>query len=779
MQESDEYEIEGLAGEVDIVLDKWGVPHIYAQSRDDLFIAQGFNAARDRLYQIDLWRRRGHGHLAAVFGLSYVEQDRASRLFLYRGDAAAEWAAYGPDTKSIVTSFSKGVNAYVMWVRQDADRLPPEFRSHGYLPEYWEPEDVIFVRTHGLFYGVEQEVARAQTLREFGADAEELRQAREPFDPIVVPEGLDLSLLSDDVLRVYRLAFSPVNFASQAAPIDWHESISGSNNWALSGERTKTGRPILANDPHRAVTLPSLRYMAHLIAPGINVIGAGEPGLPGISIGHNGAVAFGLTIWPADHEDLYIYELDPSDPTRYRYGDGWESFSVIADEIDVVGSEAEPIELSYTRHGPVIYTDVTRGFAVAVRAAWLQPGMAPYVGSLGYLSAANGDEFVESLNRWGAPSVNQIFATPDGDIGWNTCTLVPLRPNWDGSLPVPGDGRYEWDGFVRADTLPSERRPVSGWLASANQMNLPERFRENGPTITHDWYSYARFERLCGWLSSDAKIGIEESVRMQSDNLSVHALKYCAFLKPIDSSSLSERETLDRLRVWNGQTGSGSFEALVFEVWSRRHFRPWLLTDYLGRRGLSVESVEASERFLLLDESFGGDLRGDLRMLADIDVSATARLEEFSAGVNSTLSAALDEIGDLLGPDRTVWSWGALHQTLLVHPAFDGLEGIPSEWVRIGPTPRAGTGDTVGVASYDSAFRQSSGSTFRMVIDVGEWDQSRAMNAPGQSGDPRLLHFADLFEPWVEAKSFPLVYSREAVDTNAERTIVLKPRVSG
>jgi len=770
-----DYEVAALRDEVEIVVDRWGVPHIYARSREDMFVAQGFNAARDRLFQIDLWRRRGHGLLASAFGAAYVEQDRASRLFLYRGDLDAEWEAYGPETRSIVTAFVSGVNAYVAWAREDESRLPPEFRIYGYLPDFWEPSDAVAFRTHGLFYNAEQEVARARTIHAFGADAEEIRQAREPADPLVVPDGLDLSLITDDVLRTYRLAFSPVNFAGQAVPGDWREGISGSNNWVVDAARTETGRPLLANDPHRAVTLPSLRYMAHLEAPGVSVIGAGEPGLPGISIGHNGHIAFGLTIWPADHEDLYIYELDPADPSRYRYGDGWESFQTVRETVPVAGSDPVWIELLYSRHGPVIHTDAAKGFAVALRAVWLQPGMAPYVASLGYLDARNGDDFVAALGRWGAPGVNQLFATPDGDIGWNASALIPRRPNWDGSLPVPGDGRYEWDGFVRADGLPSERNPERGWLATANEMNLPEGYRNDELTTTYDWYSYARAERLRDWLASHRSVGIEESVRMQSDAVSVHARRILDLLDPVPSASIAEGEVFDRLRAWDGDEQASSMEALVFEVWFRRHLRPWLLADFLRRRGLSDAEIEAAGSVVLKDESFGGDLRGDLRMLGEIDTADPGRLEELTRAVDTTLSAGLAEIEGLVGPDRSAWTWGAVHHSLLVHPALDHVDGVPDAWKRIGPAPRAGSGDTVGNVGYDANFRQSIGSTFRMVIDVGEWDSSRAMNAPGQSADPRSPHYSDLFGPWSRGESFPLVYSREAVEAAAAQRIRLTP----
>jgi acyl-homoserine lactone acylase PvdQ len=238
-----------LSSSVEILLDRWGVPHVYASSRDDLFIAQGSNAARDRLFQIDLWRRRGLGLLSEVFGEAYGEQDRGARLFLYRGDMHAEWLAYGSDTKLVTSAFVRGINAFVALCRQDGSVLPPEFTAMDYLPEYWESADVARIRSHGIFSNLEQEPAH------------ELR----------VPEGLDLSVIPDDVLRVYHLATNTGLGAKGPSGLD------GSNNWVLGPSRTASGRPLLANDPHRAVTLPALRYIAHLSSPDLDVIGTGVP----------------------------------------------------------------------------------------------------------------------------------------------------------------------------------------------------------------------------------------------------------------------------------------------------------------------------------------------------------------------------------------------------------------------------------------------------------------------------------------------------------------------
>ncbi len=434
-----------LESPVEILVDRWGVSHIYAASADDAFFAQGFNAARDRLWQIDLWRRRGLGLLSEVLGPAFVEKDRAARLFLYRGDMRAEWLSYGSDTKRVATAFVAGVNEYVRLTEADPGLLPMEFRVLGYEPARWAPEDIARIRGHGLFGNLEGEVLRAMVLRDFGPEAEALRRRLEPPHAVTVPEGLDLSLVSDEVLAVYRLVREPVALGGEAVAEVGPE---GSNNWVIASSRTATGRPILANDPHRAQSVPSLRYAVHLSAPGMDVVGAGEPALPGVSIGHNGHIAFGLTIFAIDQEDLYVYETNPENPSEYRYKGRWEPMEVEEQSIPVRDNDPTRTQLKFTRHGPVIHEDLQKNVAFAVRAAWLEPGMAPYLGSIDYMRARDWDGFLAAMNRWGAPGENQVYADTEGNIGWKPGGLVPRRPNWDGLLPVPG-GRDDLRKIVR------------------------------------------------------------------------------------------------------------------------------------------------------------------------------------------------------------------------------------------------------------------------------------------------------------------------------------------
>ncbi|MFJ6215585.1 penicillin acylase family protein [Streptomyces sp. NPDC092296] len=762
----------GIEQRAEILVDTFGVPHIYARTAHDAFLLQGFNAARDRLWQIDFWRRRGLGLMAEVFGPDHVERDRVARLFRYRGGMAEEWAAYGPEAREVCTAFVAGVNAFVRLTRQDPDLLPQEFHDLGYAPALWEPEDICRMRSHGLFYNATAEVKRATVLGRFGADAEDLRRQREPRIALKVPEGLDPASIPEDVLRLYDLLIGPSSFggphpagAPAATPKD------GSNNWVLDGTRTTTGRPILANDPHRAVTTPSLRYMAHLNAPGLHVIGAGEPGLPGISIGHNDEVAFGLTICPMDQEDLYVYETRPERPDEYRYRGEWLPFTVVRESVEVRGAAPVPVELRFTVHGPVVHQDGGSRRAYALRVAWLEPGMAPYLASLGYQRARDAAEFRAALATWGAPPVNQVFADRRGDIGWQIAGLLPVREEWDGTLPVPGDGRYEWRGFLTAEQLPGSANPASGWLGSANQMNIPAEFSAQHH-VSYDWYSGQRMERIEELLDRGGPLlGVQDSWDFQQDCVSVPAREIVSLLDRLPG----EVPGSDLLRGWDASLTPDSAAAALFEVWYRRHLRPALLEAALGRRSDPATAREALP-YLLPDETYSAESRTDLAILRDpahwLGPEGGSVLARLAA---RTLAAAFAETAELLGPDPSGWAWGTLHRSHLRHP----LHGVLSERLRdgftVGPLPRGGSGDTVLAAPYGPDFVQTGGATWRMAVDVGGWENSRMINSPGQSGDSRSPHYDDLFELWAKGGSIPMLFDRDSVEKSTDFRLVFEP----
>ncbi|MFF5807613.1 penicillin acylase family protein [Streptomyces sp. NPDC012746] len=777
----EEYTVEGLAGPVEILVDTYGVPHLYADCEDDLFLAQGFDAARDRLFQLDLWRRRGLGLLAEAFGERFAERDRAARLFLYRGDLDAEWQAYGPGTARIAAAFTAGINAYVDLCERRPDLLPPEFHAVGHRPGRWRPEDVARIRGHGLFGNVEQEVARALTLRDFGPEVEDLRRVREPARVLRVPDGLDPADVPDDVLAVYRLATTPVDFDEPGTPAP-RIRPEGSNNWVIGPGRTATGRPLLANDPHRALTLPSLRRLVHLSAPGLDAIGAGEPALPGLSVGHNGHLAFGLTIFAIDQEDLYVYETSPQEPDRYFHDGRWEPMRVVRERVPVAGARAREVELRFTRHGPVIHQDPARRRAFAVRAAWLEPGMAPYLGGLGLLRARTTDEFLDALDRWGAPGENMVWATAEGTIGLRAAGRVPVRPNWDGLLPVPGDGRYEWDGRHPADVLPTLIDPPEGWLASANEMNLPDDFPHDRCAVGFDWDHRYRYERIAEVLGSAEGVTVEDCVRLQGDTVNSAARGVLAVLaERLGHCGKASREGELRSAVallcdWDADERADSAAAALYQIWQRRHLRPALLRHALTPLVAPSALPDALTR-LLVDEELGADVRTDLALLDGLarDTSGPldhAALDHVLAG---SLTAAWAETRALLGDDPARWRWGDLHHAAPAHP-LAGLLGDRLPRLRGLPRrERPGSGDTVLNTGYDGDFRQQEGASFRIVVDVGAWDRSRVVNAPGQSGRPDSPHWDDLYDTWTRDESFPLHYGRAAVEAATRTRVVLTP----
>jgi penicillin amidase len=758
-----------LHGQVEILVDPWGIPHIYAEHDEDAFFAQGFNAARDRLWQLDLWRRQGLGLLSEVLGPGYLARDRAARLFLYRGPMEQEWAAYGCDLKAVLQPFADGINAYVKLTEDQPELLPAEFGALGYRPTRWQPEDVLRIRAHGRYRNAASEVQRALVVHALGPRADAGRIRLEPDTELTVAAGLDLSLITPGLLRDYELATSPVDFAAASPPAA--PAAAGSNNWVISGERTATGRPILASDPHRTLSVPSLRYLVHVSGPGFDVIGGGEPIIPGISLGHNGHVAFGLTIFPVDQEDLYIYETGPGTSPSYRYRDDWEPMEIVSEVIAVRGSEPVTVELRFTRHGPVIGEDAERRAAFAVRAAWLETGMAPYLASIALMSARDWPSFRAAAQHWKSPGENLIYADTANNIGWQPAALVPVRPNWNGLLPVPGDGRYEWAGFVTAPDLPAELNPPRGWIATANQRNADA----SQVQVGFEWEPPFRFQRICQVLDSAAAATVPDSEHLQNDYVSLPARPLCALLGELTCADPRAAGAVRLLANWDQVIDDSSAGAALFEVWLRSHLRPALLTRALAA-DVPPDRLAAAPDLLANPANRTGDARIDLALIEQAR-STPAGQAEVAVILEQTLAAAVRQLEERLGPDPAAWTWGALHTADLAHPlARAGRLPGADPLARLGPQPRGGSGDTVGAAPYGTAsFTQNSGASLRLVLDVGGWDNSVAMNSPGQSGDPASPHYADLYQAWARGGNVPLLYTRERIEAVAEHRLVLQP----
>ncbi len=451
--------VAGLDQRVEVIRDRWGVPHIYAKTVHDLFWAQGFVAAQDRLWQLELWRRQAEGTLAEIVGPTAVNRDTLARLLRYRGDPDAEWRAYRSDARMIAEAFASGVNAQIAFATASPERLPVEFQLTGSRPGRWTAASVIGrMAGYLMTRNARSEVQRARLIASAGVDraAEQM-----PLDPPVrvdVPQGLDLADITDDVLALADGVSEAVTFPAQPPHLLQDDSAEvGSNDWVVSGRLTATGKPILANDPHRALLLPSLRYTVHLNGPGWNVIGAGEPALPGVAAGHNDRIAFGFTIVNMDQQDLYVERLDPHDEGRYLYRGRYEPMRVERETVAVRGEPPRQVVLRFTRHGAVVHVDAARHRAFALRWVGSEPGAAGYLQSLAIDTARTWEEFRGAVAGWKVPSENLVYADVDGNIGWIAAGLSPVRPNWSGLLPVPGH-----EGQYRVAGVPRHRRPPAG-----------------------------------------------------------------------------------------------------------------------------------------------------------------------------------------------------------------------------------------------------------------------------------------------------------------------------
>ena len=761
--------VAGLEQPAEILVDPWGIPHIYAKSVHDAFFTQGFNAARDRLWQLDLWRKRGLGRLSESFGPAYVAQDRACRLFLYRGSLDEEWAAYGADAKAWSEAFVAGLNAYVALVRAGQAPLPVEFELTQSQPAAWTLEDLVRVRSHCLIRNAEYEVIRTRVVATGGLDADRLRRKLEPEHARKIPEGLNPADVPADVLADYVLGTKEVTFGAAAGAMGAHWSSEeaaahGSNNWVVAPYRTATGRAMLASDPHRVLGAPSIRYVCHLEAPGLSVIGAGELHLPGVTIGHNGKIAFGITIFPADQEDLYVYELNPKNPRQYRYEGGWEDMRVVRESVAVKGEAAREVELAFTRHGPVLKLDEATHRAFALRTVWTEPGTSSYFSAARYQLATDWPSFKEALTHWGAASMNLVYADTAGNIGWQTAGKLPRRDHWDGLMPAPGDGRYEWRGFLDPATeLPSAYNPEKGWFQTANEMNLPEGFPNEERKIGFEWADPSRAIRIETVLGGNDKVTLQDSADLQVDDHSLAALRAVGLLKGLTSPDPQLAKALEMLAAWDGHESEASAAAAIAEVWLNKHLPQATIAK--AAPGSAVVPVTPGATYAVSTY-----LQAPDAMLGDNPIAARTEI------LLASLRSALDEITERLGPDMSVWRWGALHHAYFAPPvaALAGPE-LKAKMVH-GPLPLRGSATTPCAATFRMEdFAAITGASFRMVVDVGAWDNSLVINSPGQSGDPASPHYGDLFPLWAKGEFVPMLYSRGAVEAAAQQVIQLTP----
>jgi penicillin amidase len=728
--------VDGLSAPVGVVRDRWGVPHIKAGNQDDLFFAQGFVQAQDRLFQMDLWRRSVQGRLSEVLGPNFIDRDVMTRRIQYRGDLDLEWASYGPDAKAIAAAFTRGVNA---WVGLARERLPEEFVLAGWAPESWRPQDLINRTDAFVSSGdAQDEVFRARLVAAVGAARAD---ALLPVSrgPTVVPRGLDLAAVSyvvGDVL--HRVGTAPF-FVGLAAPVP--TGGAGSNAWAVA--RGDGGAPLLAGDPHRALENPSLRYLVHLEAPGWNVIGATAPWLPGVAIGHNDRVAWSMTAASADTQDLYVEKVNPANARQIADRGRFVDMVVERDAVAIKGSK-EPFEYErqYTPHGVVIAVDREKNLAYTVRWSGAEPGAAAELGALAIDRARSWSEFRSALARWKMPSAEFVYADADGHVGRQLVALTPGRPGWTGALPVPGDTReYEWRGWAALDSLPHALDPASGFVASAND-------------------SRARLNRIDEALDLTRWRGIEGFKQLQHDVLAWNAQQLVPLLTRAHAGRADVEDAKGRLVRWDRRVTVDSPDAALYVTWERT------LAAALAAGRVPSELIA---EFVTRGSS--------MLVPALVRPSRTwfdGKVDEArDALLLAALSAAVGELRGKAGPGAAPPPWGRLHAATLAHPL--GITERARRRYNVGPLAMPGYAETVFSTSVAGSER-SVGPSFSAIIDLGDWDRSVATNAPGQSGSPGSPHFGDLAPLWAAGEYIPLSFGDRAVQGNAESTLTLVPR---
>jgi penicillin G amidase len=740
-QISGELVVPGLTANVEVIRDKWGVPHIYARNMDDLFMAQGYVMAQDRLWQMETWRRQAEGRMAEILGPQAVARDRVARMLKFRGPFDdREWTSYHPDGKRIFTAYAAGVNAYI---RLHANNLPVEFKLTGITPEPWTPETLLL--RAGTFGDASAELTLARNVVRLGAEAANKQRAPDPWDDLKLPEGLDLSIIDETVtvpsgrgggggggagrgsgdnrpaiVEPYRSWIAGRGLIP--SPSGPEITDPGSNNWVVSGRLSATGKPVIANDPHRTVTNPSLRYIVHLVAPGWNVIGAGEPPFVGVAIGHNERLGWGLTIAGNDQEDVYVEEVNPANGTEVRFRGAWEPIRVLREPIAVKGqAQPDTVELRFTRHGPIFYEDKTRHRAYVLRSALLEPGTAPYLGGLRLSQTRDCRQFLDAAMYWKAPTENLICGDVDGNISWQASALTPnrtapsndpTRRSWVGRLPVPGTGAYEWEGFRQE--LPKEINPARGFIATANNQVQPKAYAppmmfKNASSVPFD-----RITRLLQMLTTDRKYTIDDHRRMQMDAVNLRALSELPLFRNWTSANSEVERARSLVAQWDGTLAKDSAAAAIYSTWR------------------SVATAQERD--------------------------AARPVSERKAQHEASLARTIAQLKESQGADWNGWRWGRMHTRPFPHPLLSAFD-LPTV------ERPGGTGSVA-----------ADGASYREVLDVADWDRSIVTNVPGQSGQPGSPYYANLLKLWAEDSYFPLVYSRVRVEAESAQKLVLKSK---
>jgi len=799
-QTSGTLEVDGLLGDVDVVRDVDGVPHVFASNLHDLFFAQGFVHAQDRFWQMDFWRHIGSGTLAELFGADQVDTDAFLRTLGWRHIAETQYAALSPADRDVLDAYAAGVNAYLR------DRSPSELSfeytildaiNHDYDPAPWTPEDTLtwgLVMAWDLGGNLGDELGRALDLGVMSADrVDELYPPYPAENPVIVTgtgparHARAIASLPHDVDTVLRRVRDRIDHLAALRGRGTADTGVGSNSWVVSGALTATGAPILANDPHLSLQMPSIWYQIDLrcspVGPAcpLEVAGFSFAGVPGVVIGHNAHIAWGFTNLGPDVEDLVIEKIDPADPHRYEFRGKWLDMDVHTETIRVAGAPSVDVEVRTTRHGPIISdtygalagfdqagVELPEPYAIALRWTALEPSAGVVTPILGLDRAANWTEFRAALAGFDVPAQNVIYADTAGHIGYQAPGKIPVRSSGDGTLPVPGwTGEYEWTGFVPYDELPRVLDPPSGFVVTANNAVTES---GAGPFLTADWDAGYRARRIVDLLASNPGLTVRDHGWIQYDDYDLWGERLVPFILGAGRSGFDATASaaFSALAGWDLHDDAASSGAAIFNAtWS--HLLSLTFDDELpesqrpigGSRWVAVVSG-------LLDRP--DDPFWD-------DVTTPAR-EDRDDTLRRAFLAAVAELRARLGDDPATWRWGDVHTVRFANPTIgsSGIGLVDDRFDR-GPFPASGTKTTPNAVGWTATkgYQVDWLPSMRMLVDLGDLDRSLAIHTTGESGHVGSPHYDDMIRRWLDGGFAPMRWDRATIDAATEAILHLTP----
>jgi len=647
--------------------------------------------------------------------------------------------------------------------------LPLEFAILGFKPAPWTPLDSLVwgkLMCWDLSGNWETELLRAELVDKLGEEkVQELLPPYPDEGPFIIPsEVRSYAGLSTDILDEY---------ARVEALLNWGGAGIGSNNWVVDGTKTTTGRPLLADDPHLGLGIPSIWYEMGLHGGGLDVVGASFPGVPLIIIGHNQRIAWGVTNVRPDVQDLYIEKIHPANPYQYEYQGQWKDMEVIQEEIKVKGRD-EPVvvEVRLTHHGPII-NDVVESLKDSPRVLafrWTALEGGPLFQSVYMLNQArNWEEFREALRHWVVPAQNFVYADVEGNIGYQTPGNIPIRAKGQGLVPVPGwTGEYEWTGYIPFDELPSAYNPPTHFIATANNKVVPDDYPY---FISYEWSAPYRARRIVQLLTTRDKLSIQDFRQIQADTYSIPGEKLVPYLLDLEPQGTLEEQAMEQLRAWDFRNEIDRPGAAIFEVFYLQlventfadELGEDLFEDYLDRGEFHHMALER------LMEQVNSPWFDDVN---------TAEVEGRDEIVRRSFQEAIAYLSDRFGDTPSRWAWGQLHTMTFVHNPL-GRSGIaPLEMLfNRGPVPARGSGYTVDAASFDETepFAMTHGVSYRQIIDLSDWENSLFIHTTGQSGHPLHKHYADMIESWQAVEYHPMRFDRASIEADKEGVLVLRP----